>query len=262
MTKQNFTAKKSVLQPSVKVGDTFTTNSGCTVKVIVYENSRNVTVEFQDEHRHTVKTILTNIRLGNVKNPYLPSVWGMGYIGYGRYKTRKDGKASLEYQTWKDMIERCYNTSFHATRPTYIGCSVCLEWLNFQVFAEWYTNHLFYGLGYHLDKDILVEGNKIYSAETCCLVPAALNGLLNDRSNDRGNHPQGVSWYKQSSKYFAQISIDGKRKYLGFFHCPHEAEAVYKKAKQDYVKIKIEEWKGRVEDCVITALYREIERLD
>lgn len=246
---------------SINTSDVLTTNGGCTIKVITYENSRNVTVEFQDEYRHTVKTTATNIRRGQVKNPYLPSVFGVGYIGFGVHKTRKDGKASLEYQSWQDMLERCYNPKLHIKSPTYIGCTVHPDWHNFQNFAEWYTNHEYYGLGYHLDKDLLIEGNKMYSSDTCCLVPVALNSLLNDRSNDRGEYPQGVSWHKQRGKYFAQISIDGKRKHLGLFSCPVKAEKTYIKAKRDYIKEVVTEWQGVVDDKVLYALTTRAEAL-
>lgn len=32
--------------------------------------------------------------------------------------------------------------------------------------------------GWHLDKDILLKGNKVYSPETCAFVPAKINSLL------------------------------------------------------------------------------------
>ncbi len=245
----------------VSIGDKVKTNGGCTIKVIDYENSRNVTVQFQDKHKHTVKTTATNIRMGQIKNPYLPSVYGVGYIGSGEYNTRRNGGTSLEYQTWQDMLGRCYNTEFQKNNPTYIGCTVCPEWHNFQNFADWYVNNKFHGLGYHLDKDLLVKGNKVYSPETCCLVPVSLNSLLNDRANDRGDYSQGVCWHKQKGCYSAQISVDGKRKHLGLFQCPIRAESRYKSAKQEYIQQKIREWHGKIDDIVVAALYLRIDNL-
>ena len=41
---------------------------------------------------------------------------------------------------------------------------------------------------------------------------------------------KGVSWYKPTNKWRADILIDGKRKYLGYFTNEEEAHLAYKKA--------------------------------
>lgn len=44
---------------------------------------------------------------------------------------------------------------------------------------------------------------------------------------------KGVSYHKANGKYKAQINIDGKRKFLGYYTTPEEAKAVYdRKAKE------------------------------
>ena len=90
-------------------------------------------------------------------------------------------------------------------------------------------------------------------------MPKELNVLFNLSLSAKGVAPTGVNYHPRIDRFEARVSINNERVYLGVFKCPHEAEAVYKKAKQDYVKTKIEEWKGKVEDSVITALYRKIE---
>ena len=45
---------------------------------------------------------------------------------------------------------------------TYIGCTVCEEWHNYQNFAQWHEEH-YYEVPNEimcLDKDILIKGNK------------------------------------------------------------------------------------------------------
>jgi hypothetical protein len=104
----------------------------------------------------------------------------------------------ISYLTWRSMLERCYSPKSQLIRPTYIGCSVCDEWLIFSNFKEWFDVN--YIEGFHLDKDILVEGNKIYSPFTCVFVPQYINSLLTDRRNARGVSPLGVRALKPTLK--------------------------------------------------------------
>lgn len=81
---------------------------GCAMKIIEYNSSKDVIVEFQDEFCSKVHTNMRNIRAGSVKNPYYPSVFGVGIIG-NIYPTSSDENVPLkEYTTWKAMLNRCY----------------------------------------------------------------------------------------------------------------------------------------------------------
>ena len=236
------------------VGQVFKTNNGGDLVVIKYVNSKDVTVKFLDEHGCIVRHSMDKIRGGSIKNPYTPSVRGVGYIGDGEYRPYNGNKKSLAYVAWTGALRRCYDSSYHEEYPTYIGCYVCDEWKNFQVFAKWYTEHMFYGAGYHLDKDLLIEGNKIYSPDACTLVPSKINGLLGDCGSSRGEFLQGVSYDSCYDNFIASININGGKKNLGRFKTPEEAHLVYKKAKEVYVKEKAQEWKGKIEDKVFNKL--------
>lgn len=174
-------------------------------------------------------------------------VHGVGYNSGGKHKIRENNKKTELYSLWAAMIQRCYSDKFQSRHPTYIGCTVCEEWLDFQNFAEWYTSHRFYGMGYHLDKDLLIEGNKIYSAETCTLVPRIINNLLVDSRSSRGNLPQGVYFDKYSKKYKSQMNINGKIVNLGRYTDPNEASKAYVAHKERHVKNKALEWANRIE---------------
>lgn len=178
----------------------------------------------------------------------------IGYNSGGEFKTHVGRANTKEYGIWLCMLQRCYDPKVQAKYPTYIGCSVCEEWLDFQVFAEWYVNNEFYGLGYHLDKDLLVKGNKIYSPDFCVLIPVQLNVLLTNGAKIRGSYPQGVSFNKPKKRYQANISLNGRSKLLGRFKCPNEAHAAYVIAKEAYVKEKALEWRGRIDERVFEAL--------
>lgn len=79
------------------------------------------------------------------------------------------------YQKWKSMLERCYSDKNFKKYPSYIGCTVCYEWLIFSKFKSWMENQDWKGK--QLDKDIRVKGNKIYSPETCSFVSHAVNTI-------------------------------------------------------------------------------------
>ena len=131
------------------------------------------------------------------------------------------------------MLERCYDKKFQEKNPAYLGCTVCKEWLTFNNFKTWVKAQ--YWQGMHLDKDIKVIGNKIYSPSTCLLVTHRINNLLTDNKSKRGGYPQGVSLNKASGKYEAQCRVDGKQNNLGCFITPEEASNVYKEFKHKVI---------------------------
>jgi len=146
----------------------------------------------------------------------------------GKQKTYKP------YQIWKDMLKRCYDSTYQEKHPTYIGCKVCKDWLAFSVFEKWMLTQEFEGSA--LDKDIINQGNKIYSPATCRFISKSLNSLLVAHDAARGDLPLGVCWSKQHKKYMAQIKINGKQKHLGYFKAAEDAKSVYNKAK--YAEIR------------------------
>ena len=177
-------------------------------------------------------------------------------IGYN-HKLNPDTETTkrlVARQTWADMIKRCYSIKFQEKHPTYIGCTVADEWHNFENFADWYEESSFSDFGYHLDKDLLVGGNKLYSPDTCCLIPQEINKAIMFRRSNEGGCPYGVSLTKGSKKYKAQLSVNRRRLTLGWFDCPNEAHQVYKEAKERYIRNKALEWANRIEWNVFVAL--------
>lgn len=180
--------------------------------------------------------------------------YGVGTNSKGHYKTTIDGKRTKSYATWKSMLRRAYCSKYQAKQPTYIGCSVTDEWLDYQNFAQWFENHEYSNCGYQLDKDLLLPGNKLYAPDRCVFVPLQLNSLLNGNGATRGQYAQGVCFYKLSNKFVAYIKISGKRKHLGYYETEIEAYHVYKKAKEQYVKDSANHWRDVIADEVYHAL--------
>lgn len=171
-------------------------------------------------------------------------VYGVG-INDADYATQKvetigyvDGKRKQKmfwtcpvYRAWKAMLERCYSDKYQDRYPTYKGCSVSKEWLTFSNFRAWMEKQDFEGK--QLDKDLLFEGNKVYSPETCVFVTGALNNFTIDRGLDRGEWLIGVCWHKPTEKFRARCSnpFTKKRDHLGYFTCEQEAHQAWAKRK-------------------------------
>lgn len=139
------------------------------------------------------------------------------------------------YSTWSGMLHRCYSDNNREARYRDRGTEVCAEWYNFQNFYKWAVK--VHKEGFHLDKDILSQGNKIYSPDTCCFVPLAVNSLLTYTQSRRGGLPCGMSYNPDRGgklgNYSAQV-CDGSKKiiWLGYFGSPEDAFLAYKEAKE------------------------------
>lgn len=140
----------------------------------------------------------------------------------------------LYYYVWKGMLTRCYSLKYQLKEPTYIGCSVCDEWKYLSNFKKWFDKN--YIEGYHLDKDILIDGNKIYSPDTCCFVPKYINSLYTNSGQTRGKYLIGVSFAKKVNKYQSNVSINNKQTFLGYFDSELEAHNAWLKAKREYAR--------------------------
>lgn len=182
--------------------------------------------------------------------------YGVGYDSRGIYPKSIQGKNTKEYAVWHSIMSRCYNPKYLEKKPTYKGCEVCLEWHDFQNFAKWFSIHGSYEKGFQIDKDLLCLGNKIYSPETTCFVPSAINNLVIDSGTIRGDTPIGVSFRNDSGSYKAQINISGKTKNIGSYSTAQEAHQAYVIAKEAYVKEVANKWRGRIDERVYDALIK------
>ena len=135
------------------------------------------------------------------------------------------------YRAWGSMIMRCYSENRQERCPTYKGCTVSEEWLTFSNFKAWMEKQDFEGK--HLDKDLLIEGNKVYSAETCVFVTPLVNSFTCDSRSSRGKLLIGVNWDKKTNKFRAKCSnpFTKKSEHLGLFTSEQEAHESWTKRK-------------------------------
>lgn len=174
------------------VGARFESKSGGEFEIIEIIDSNRIKIKFLDEFQFEKIVDKNSIRKNSVKNPYKPTIFGIGYFGVGKYRAKygaaaKGFRNTVEYNTWQNMLQRCYYDKYiNRVEGTtcYDTVAVCSDWHNFQNFAEWYYSKakIFEGkiLGrLHVDKDIISKGtSKVYSPETCCLIPQEINAFF------------------------------------------------------------------------------------
>lgn len=254
-------------QKTERLGQEKYNNQNCLMKIIEYNGARNIIVEFQDTYKARVHTTYNNFQKSNVKNPYHPSVCGVGMIGT-KYPSAINHKNTREYTIWFNMIHRCFNKEYMKKYPTYQNVTCCDEWLLFENFYEWLHSQENFdkwgnGENWGLDKDILIKGNKTYSPDACCLVPMNVNILFIKRDAKRGDFPIGVSWNK-SGGFQAECKnhLTGKSEYLGWRLIPEQSFELYKSYKENMIKkvAEIEYDKGNItKQCYESMIKYEVE---
>ena len=139
------------------------------------------------------------------------------------------------YRKWQSMLERCYSEKYQEKYPTYIGCSVCDEWLVFSVFKEWMESQDWKGKC--LDKDLLDSENKEYNPNKCVFVSNALNVFTTDSGRARGEYMIGVCFHKATKRFASQCCnpITKKQEHLGLFTSELEAHLKWKARKLEIV---------------------------
>jgi len=242
--------EEMVKQLNPMVGKIYQSNNCGKFKVVEYNSSISVVVEFLDTgYRTTAQK--TSILLGQVRDRLVPSLYGVGVIG--DTPTKENGKFTKLYTAWKGMLERCYTEKSLAKCPTYLGCSVSDNFKNFTFFKEWAEKQVGSDKdGWNLDKDILVRGNKIYSEDTCCFVPQEVNKIFTNMKNTNSGLV-GVN-KRPTGKYYATVKHSGKIHYLGSYATEVEAFQAYKQAKEKFVKDTAMEYKDIIDLRVYNAL--------
>lgn len=163
-------------------------------------------------------------------------VHGVGIYKKGKYKAKENSKDTKVYSAWRNILMRCCRPDYQAKNPTYIGCTVCDEWIDFQAFAKWFEeNYPKDGETYRLDKDLKFIGNKVYSPETCLFVSSVVNKFTTDSGGTRGEYMIGVGWNKQCEKFQSRCSnpLTNKQESLGYFTDELSAHAAWRKRKSE-----------------------------
>ena len=236
------------------VGKVFKSLNSGDFKIVKYNDNRNVEIQFL-KTRFEMVVELGSIRKGGVKDPYSPSVFGVGMLG-AKYPIRVNGRNTKEYALWTDMLKRCYSEAFQKKRPTYKDCEVSDKFKSYGYFYEWCNKQVGFGVeGFELDKDLLIKGNKVYSEDSCVFIPTEINAILTKREALRGKYLIGVCWSKTANAFVSRVSRNkGMQEHLGVFNTELEAFNAYKTAKEAFVKEQAEKWKGKIDPRAYNAL--------
>ena len=177
-----------------------------------------------------------------------------------RYPSRVGGKKTREYLTWMGVLLRCTENSW-VRRPSYTGTTCSENFKSYSYFYEWCNKQIGFGSLdtnneiWHLDKDLLLRGNKLYSEDTCVFVPQRVNALILRSRAARGKYPIGVSWHKCTGKYSSSCNTgEGKQKHLGLFDDPKQAFLAYKTFKEATIKQVAYEYKHQIDGRAYEAL--------
>ena len=228
-------------------------NSG-DFKILKYNDAKNVEIQFLKTGYRKVAE-MKNVRNGVVKDPYSPSVYGVGILGT-KYPISEGGVKTEEYVLWCHMLTRCYSDDFKKKNQAYEGCKCSENFKSYEYFYEWCNKQTGFGVdGFELDKDLLIKGNKVYSESTCVFLPAKINLTLIKSTASRGEYLIGVSWSKKGGAFVARVGKNkGKQEHLGSFKTEIEAFNAYKEAKENYLKQLAEKYKSQIDERAYNAL--------
>jgi hypothetical protein len=245
--------KGRVKNKMYRIGETKYNKRNKLMKIIEYNGYNDIVVEFPEDHHVKVHTTYKSFDEGTVKSPYDRTVYDVGYKGDGKYNYYHDHKHA--WDTWSQMIRRCYDPYMINENLSYKDCFVCEEWHNFQNFAEWYYVNYYEvpGEKMQLDKDIISKHNKIYSPETCVFVPQYINSLILNKPKSRGKYPIGC--YYSNGKIAVHCTTNEKTVHLGLYDSVKEAFSVYKDFKEKYIKQVADNYRPFIPNKLYKAMY-------
>jgi CRISPR/Cas system-associated protein Cas10 (large subunit of type III CRISPR-Cas system) len=108
----------------------------------------------------------------------------------------------------------------------------------------------------HLDKDILIKGNTVYSPNTSVYVPQFISGCIRSVRENKRKYPLGVEYVRdnRNNPYKSSIRYDKKIYHLGYYHTAEEAFYAYQKERMSHIKRVAEQYKGLIPNNLYKAM--------
>lgn len=89
--------------------------------------------------------------------------------------------------------------------------------------------------GKELDKDLLVQGNKVYSPAACLFLPKKIN-LLIKPANKINKYLLGVTYNSDNNRFYARCRLNGEKIHIGCFLSEEAAHDAYKEFKYKVIR--------------------------
>ena len=111
------------------------------------------------------------IRAGTIADVNFPCVYGVGFIGSGRYQSGDGSRNCRAYEMWRGLLQVCYSVAYLEKSDTYKSCTVCEDWHNYQNFCAWYEQELLTSTAdMVIDKQAVLNGSKVFGSDSCILI--------------------------------------------------------------------------------------------
>jgi hypothetical protein len=129
-------------------------------------------------------------------------------------------------------VQNVYGTS-------YAGVTASELFKDAQKFADWAVAQHGWNIGYQLEKDLLVDGNREYGENTCCFLPYSINAAIKSKLSG--------TIVKGGDLFSAFVNVNGSRLSLGRYESKDEAEEAAANFKRKRLYKLAEEYKGTID---------------
>lgn len=157
-----------------------------------------------------------------------------GDVNYTKVLQEHHGmEGTPEYKVWCGMKRRCLNKN----DPSYAGygakgVTICDEWVHsFQAFYDHVGERP--SAEHSIDRIDNSKGYEIGNVRWATKLQQSVNRTI---KADNKSGAKGVSWYKNSSQWVANITVNRKRISLGYYDNIEDAIKARKQAEEKYFK--------------------------
>lgn len=164
----------------------------------------------------------------------------------------KGGVMYLIESTWRNMLSRCRSAAVQEDEWT-----VCEVWKNdYKAFRKWFIDNIYNcnGESLVLDRNLFSGDLKIYSPETCCMLPRRIADLLKSSRKKSDGLPSGI--YLSKSKKYTAIIHRGSGHLSKTFDELNDAVDFYNSNKQRHIREYAEYYRPYLPERTYTALMK------